>query len=104
MKKIRKGDLVISIAGKSKGQTGSVLEMLGDKVKVTGLNQVIKHQKPNPAKGDEGGRKSIEMPLHISNIALYNPATKKADRVGIRLLEDGRKVRYFKSNNEIVDV
>lgn len=103
MNKIRKGDDVIVIAGKDKGKRGSVLRMLDGKLVVEGANRVKKHQKPNPIKGTTGGIVEKEMPLDISNVALFNPATKKADRVGIRELEGGRKVRYFKSNGEVID-
>ncbi len=104
MRKIRKGDEVIAIAGKDKGKRGAVLRMAGEfSVVVEGINRVKKHQKPNPVKGDQGGIVEKEMPIHISNVALYNPATQKASRVGIRVLEDGRRVRFFKSNGEVVD-
>ena len=103
MNKIRKGDDVIVIAGKDKGKRGPVLRMLDGKVVVEGANKVKKHQKPNPIKGTGGGIVEKEMPLDISNVALFNPATKKADRVGIRELEGGRKVRFFKSNGEMID-
>lgn len=103
MNKIRKGDDVIVVAGKDKGKRGSVLRMLEGKVVVEGANKVKKHQKPNPIKGSAGGIVEKEMPLDISNVALFNPATKKADRVGIKELEDGRKVRFFKSNGEVID-
>lgn len=102
MRKIRKDDDVIVIAGKDKGNRGSVLKVAGDYVVVSGINKVKKHQKPNPMKGAPGGIVEIEKPLHVSNIAIYNAATKKADRVGIKLLEDGRKVRVFKSSGEVI--
>ncbi|MBY0578711.1 MAG: 50S ribosomal protein L24 [Burkholderiales bacterium] len=103
MRKIRKSDDVVVITGKDKGKRGAVLRVLDDEhVLVTGVNQVKKHMKPNPGKGDQGGIVEKEMPIHVSNIAVYNPATKAADRVGIRVLEDGRKVRYFKSNGEVI--
>ncbi|MEM6405340.1 MAG: 50S ribosomal protein L24 [Pseudomonadota bacterium] len=101
--RIRKGDEVILIAGKDKGRRGQVLSMKGERILVENLNLVRKHVKPNPNAGEEGGIYPKEMPIHISNIALYNPMTEKADRVGFRILEDGRKVRVFKSNNEVVD-
>ncbi|OZB33301.1 MAG: 50S ribosomal protein L24 [Ferrovum sp. 34-44-207] len=97
MRKIRKGDEVIAITGKD---NRSVAEL---SLVVEGINRVKKHQKPNPVKGDQGGIIEKEMPINISNVALYNPATQKADRVGIRVLEDGRRVRFFKSNGEVVD-
>lgn len=104
MRKIRKGDEVIAIAGKDKGKRGAVLRVIGESAfLVDGINRVKKHQKPNPVKGDQGGIVEKEMPIHASNVALFNPATQKADRVGIRVLEDGRRVRYFKSNGEVVD-
>jgi large subunit ribosomal protein L24 len=103
MNKIRKGDDVIVIAGKDKGKRGTVLRMLEGKVLVEGANRVKKHQKPNPIKGTTGGIVEKEMPLDLSNVALFNPATKKADRVGIKELEDGRRVRFFKSNGEVID-
>jgi large subunit ribosomal protein L24 len=103
MNKIRKNDDVIVIAGKDKGNRGSVLSVLaGDRVLVAGVNKVKKHQKPNPVKGTTGGIVEVERPIHISNIAIYNAITKKADRVGVKQLEDGRKVRVFKSNGEVI--
>jgi large subunit ribosomal protein L24 len=103
MNKIKKNDDVIVIAGKDKGSRGSVLNVLdNDRVLVAGINKVKKHQKPNPVKGTSGGIVEIEKPIHISNIAIYNAATKKADRVGVKQLEDGRKVRVFKSNGEVI--
>ena len=105
MQKIRKGDDVIVRTGKDKGKSGRVTKILkGDKVLVEGINQVKKNQKPNPNAGVSGGIIVKDMPINISNIGLYNPETKKADRVGFKILEDGKKVRYFKSTNEIVDV
>ncbi len=103
MNKIRKGDEVIVITGKDKGKRGTVLSVLvGDQLLVEGVNVVKKHQKPNPMRGVVGGIVDKTMPIHISNIALFNPATQKADRVGIKTLEDGKKVRFFKSNSEVV--
>ena len=105
MAKITKGDDVIIRTGKDKGKSGRVTQILkGDKVLVEGINQVKKNQKPNPNAGISGGIIVKDMPINISNIGLYNPETKKADRVGYRFLEDGKKVRYFKSTNEVVDV
>jgi len=105
MNKIRKGDEVVIIAGKDKGRRGSVLKVLEkDRVLVENVNMVKKHQRPNPNANITGGIVDKEMPIHISNVMLYNPVTKKGDRVGLRKLEDGRKVRFFKSNNEVVDV
>ena len=104
MNKIRKGDDVVVIAGKDKGKRGTVLLWLdADRLVVGGINRVKKHTKPNPMKGEAGGIVEKEMPIHISNIALFNPVSKKADRVGLKTLEDGRKVRVFKSNGEVVD-
>jgi large subunit ribosomal protein L24 len=104
MQKIRKGDDVIVRAGKDKGKSGRVTKVLKDnKVLVEGINQVKKNQKPNPNAGVSGGIIVKDMPIDISNIGLYNPVTKKADRVGFKFLEDGKKVRYFKSTNEVVD-
>jgi len=104
MQKIKKGDDVIVRTGKDKGKSGRVTQVLKDgKVLVEGINQVKKSQKPNPNAGVTGGIVTKDMPIHISNIGLYNPATKKADRVGIKFLDNGKKVRYFKSTNEVVD-
>jgi large subunit ribosomal protein L24 len=102
MNKIRKNDDVIVITGKDKGNRGSVLSVAGDYVLVGGINKVKKHQKPNPVKGTSGGIVEIEKPIHISNIAIYNATAKKADRVGVKQLEDGSKVRVFKSNGEVI--
>jgi large subunit ribosomal protein L24 len=104
MKNIRKGDEVIVTAGKDKGRRGTVLRVDGDKVLVENLNVVKKHQKPNPAKNVAGGIIEKEMPLHLSNVMLFNPVSKKGDRVGVKSLEDGRRVRIFRSNNEVVDI
>ncbi len=103
MNKIRKGDNVIVLTGKDKGKRGAVTRVDEESVVVEGINRVKKHARPNPMKGLPGGIVEKEMPIHISNIALFNPATQKADRVGIKVLEDGRKVRVFKSNGEVVD-
>ncbi|MBK7462927.1 MAG: 50S ribosomal protein L24 [Betaproteobacteria bacterium] len=103
MEKIRKGDDVIVLTGKDKGKRGSVLRRIDeDHVLVDGVNRAKKHMKPNPVKGVAGGIVDKDMPIHLSNVALFNPATKKADRVGFKVLEDGRKVRVFKSNGELV--
>ena len=105
MKRLRKGDQVIVISGKDKGRQGTVLKVMADdRVLVESINMVKKHTKPNPMQGVEGGIVEKEMPLHISNVMLFNPVTNKCDRVGFKLLEDDRKVRYFKSNGEVVDV
>lgn len=105
MQKIRKGDEVIVIAGRDKGRRGSVARRVdADHVVVDGVNRVKKHQRPNPMKGETGGIVERDMPIHVSNVALFNPATQKGDRVGIKQLEGGRKVRVFKSNGEQLDV
>ena len=104
MRKIKKGDDVIIISGKDKGKRGSVLRVIDDRVVVENCNMAKKHVKPNPNTGETGGIVEKEMPLHISNVALFNPAANKGDRVGIKTLEDGRKVRFYKSNNEVVDI
>lgn len=105
MQKIKKGDDVVVLTGKDKGKSGKVVALVSsDKVLVSGINSVKKHQKPNPNKGITGGIIDKDMPIHISNIGIYNPDTKKAGRVGFKVLDDGKKVRYFKSNNEIIDV
>ena len=105
MRKIRKGDDVMVMAGRDKGKRGTVLRIVdAEHLVVEGTNKVKKHQRPNPMKGVTGGIIEKEMPLHVSNVALYDPATKKASRVGIRAMDDGRRVRYFKSNGEVVDV
>jgi large subunit ribosomal protein L24 len=103
MRKIKKNDDVIVIAGKDKGNRGNVLQVLGDHLLVGGINKVKKHQKPNPVKGLTGGIVEKELPIHISNVAIYNAAASKGDRVGIKTLEDGRKVRVFKSSGEMID-
>jgi len=104
MQKIKKGDDVIVLVGKDKGKSGRVSKVLSNSlVLVEGINQVKKCQKPNPNAGIQGGIVTKDMPINISNIALYNPTTKKADRVGFKFLEDGKKVRYFKSTNEVID-
>jgi large subunit ribosomal protein L24 len=105
MKKIRKGDQVYVTTGKDKGKRGTVLRVLPtDQVIVEGINVVKRHTKPNPTLGTPGGIVQKEAALHVSNVAIFNPMTSKPDRVGIKTLEDGRKVRFFKSNNEVVDV
>ena len=105
MKRLRKGDQVVVVSGKDKGRQGTVLKVTDDdRVLVESINMVKKHTKPNPMQGIEGGIVEKEMPLDVSNVMLFNPVTNKADRVGFKTLEDGRKVRYFKSNGEVVDV
>ncbi len=104
MEKIRKGDEVIVIAGKDKGKRGTVLRRVGeDHLVVEGVNRVKKHVRPNPVKGVTGGIVEKDMAIHISNVALVNPATGKAERVGFKLLEDGKKVRVFKSSGQTVE-
>ena len=104
MEKIRKGDDVIVTAGKDKGKRGAVLRVVDARhLVVEGVNRVKKHQRPNPVKGLTGGIVDKDMPIDISNVALFNPQTKKGDRVGFKLMQDGRKVRVFKSNGEMVD-
>lgn len=104
MKKLRSGDEIIVIAGKNKGSIGKIKQILeNDRVLVEGINLVKKHQKPNPALQEQGGIVEKEAPLHISNVAILNPATGKADRVGISIDEDGNKSRVFKSNGEAVN-
>ena len=104
MEKIRKGDQVVVTTGKDKGKRGAVLRVVDtSRVVVEGVNRVKRHTRPNPVKGQPGGILDKEMPIHISNVALFNPGTGKADRVGFRSLDDGRKVRFFKSNGEVTD-
>ena len=104
MKRIRKGDSVVVTAGREKGRTGTVVGVQADgRVLVENVNMVKKHQRPNPQRGVQGGIVQKEAALHASNVALLNPATKKADRIGVRTLKDGRKVRFYKSNGELVD-
>ena len=103
MDKIRKGDEIVVIAGKDKGKRGTVrVRVDAEHVVVEGVNRAKKHVKPNPVKGVVGGKVDKDMPLHVSNVSLYNPTTQKADRVGFKLLEDGTKVRVFKSSGEVV--
>ena len=103
MNKIRKGDEIIVLAGRDKGMRGTVLRVLEGALVVDGVNRVRKSVKPNPMKGTVGGFVDKDMPIDISNVALFNSATGKASRVGIKSLEDGRQVRYFKSNGEVID-
>ena len=105
MNKIKKGDQVIVLTGKDKGRQGQVIQVTKNrKVLIENVNLVKKHQKGNPNTGEESGILEKEMPIHISNVMLLNPITKKGDKVGFKILEDGRKVRFFKSNNEVVDI
>ena len=105
MHKIHRGDDVIVIAGKDKGRRGTVLKVLDDKrVVVETINMAKKHQKPNPNAGVSGGIVEREMPLDISNVMVFNPSTNKGDRIGFKVLKDNKKVRFFKSSGEVVDV
>jgi large subunit ribosomal protein L24 len=105
MKRIKKGDEVVILAGKDKGRRGTVMLVFpNNRVLVENVNMLKKHVKPNPNAGESGGILDKEMPLHISNVMLFNPATGKGGRIGFKRLEDGRKVRYFKSNGEVVDI
>lgn len=105
MNRIRKGDTVVVMVGKDRGRQGTVLRMLpGNRVVVEGLNLVKRHTKPNPQAGLPGGIVEREAPLDLSNVQIYNPTTQRPDRVGFRSLEDGRKVRFFKSNEEVIDI
>ena len=104
MQRIKKGDEVVVLSGRDKGKRGTVLRRVdADHVVVEGVNRVKKHQRPNPMKGETGGIIDKDLPIHVSNVALFNPATKKADRAGIKVLEGGKKVRVFKDNGEQVD-
>ncbi len=104
MRKIRKGDQVVVVAGRDRGKRGLVLAVEGDRVLVEGVNLVKKHQKPIPMRQVAGGIVEKPMPIHVSNVGLLNPATNRTEKVGFRLLADGRKVRYFKTTNEVVDL
>lgn len=103
MNRIRKGDQVVVIAGKDKGKKGEVVRVAGDKVVVSNVNVVKRHTKPNPQAGQAGGVIEREAPIHISNVMLFNPATGKGERVAFKVLEDGRKLRVFRSSGEAVD-
>ncbi len=103
MLKIKRDDEVIVIAGRDKGKRGKVVRVLADRVIVAGINLIKKHQKPNPQAGVAGGIIEKEASIHTSNVAIYNPATKQADRVGFKVLENGDKIRVFKSNGEAVE-
>ena len=103
-RKIRKGDQVVILSGKDKGRQGAILQVLDDEhVLVEGINVAKRHTRPNPQAGKQGGIVSKEMPLHVSKVAIFNPATKKADRVAFKTLADGKKVRSFSSNGEMLD-
>jgi large subunit ribosomal protein L24 len=104
MKKIRKGDQVVVLTGRDRGRRGAVIQVLGDgRVLVESVNMVKKHQKPNPQGGKQGGIVEKEMPLAVSKVAIWNPAAKKGDRIGVKTLTDGKRVRFFKSNGEMLD-
>ena len=104
MHRIRKGDEVVVLSGRDKGKRGTVMRRVdAEHVVVEGVNRVKKHQRPNPMKGQTGGIVDKDLPIHVSNVALFNPATKKGDRIGVKTLQDGRKVRVFKDNGEQVD-
>jgi len=105
MKKLKKGDSVIIIAGKDKGKKGEILKIIEpDKLVISNINLAKKHVKPNPNKQETGGILEREMPMHISNIMILNPLTKKGDKIGFKKLEDGKKVRVYKSNQEVIDI
>ena len=105
MNKLKKGDPVIVIAGKDKGKKGEIIKVMDNgKVLITDVNLVKKHVKPNPNKEETGGIIEREMPLHASNIMIYNPISKKADKIGFKTLENGKKVRIYKSNKEVIDI
>lgn len=106
MNRIKKGDEIIVITGKDKGRRGTVIRVNeeDDRVLIEGINIVKKHQKPNPNAGVQGGIVDEEREIHLSNVMLYNSVTDKGDRIGIKTLEDGLKVRFFKSSNEVVDI
>lgn len=103
MLKIKRNDEVVVIAGRDKGKRGKVIKVLEGKLLVSGVNVVKKHQKPNPQRGTQGGIVDKEAPIEASNVAIFNPQTQKADRVGFKILEDGKKVRCFKSTNEVIE-
>ena len=103
MNRIRKGDQVVVITGKSKGQRGDVIRVAGDHVFVSNVNLVKRHTKPNPQANQPGGIVEREAPIHLSNVMLFNPATSKGERVGFKTLDDGRKVRVYRSSGEVVD-
>ena len=103
MNRIRKGDHVVVTAGKDKGKRGDVVRVAGDKLVVSNINVIKRHTKPNPQAGQPGGVIEREAPIHISNVMLFNPASGKGERIGIKVLEDGRKVRVFRSSGEAVD-
>ncbi len=103
MKKLRKGDQVVVLSGKDKGRTGEITRVLEDAVLVQGVNVAKKHHRGNPQKNQPGGLLDKEMPLHVSKVAIWNAGSKKADKVGVKSLADGKRVRFLKSNNEVLD-
>ncbi len=103
MNRIKKGDQVVVTAGKDKGKKGDVVRVAGDKVVVANINIIKRHTKPNPQANQPGGVIEREAPIHISNVMLFNPASGKGERIGIKVLEDGRKLRVFRSSGEAVD-
>ena len=103
MNRIKKGDQVVVIAGKDKGKKGDVVRVAGDKVVVSNINMIKRHTKPNPQANQPGGVIEREAPIHISNVMLFNPASGKGERIGVKVLEDGRKLRVFRSSGEAVD-
>ena len=103
MNRIRKGDQVVVISGKDKGKRGDVVRVAGDKIVVSNINVIKRHTKPNPQAGQPGGVIEREAPIHISNVMLFNPATGKGERVAFKVLEDGRKLRVFRSSGEAID-
>ena len=103
MNKIRKGDTVVVLSGKDKGRQGTVLAIDGEKITVENINKAKKHQKPNPQRNVAAAIIDKAMPMHISKVAIWNVGAKKADRVGIKQLNDGKRVRFFKSNGEVID-
>ena len=103
MNRIKKGDQVVVIAGKDKGKRGDVVRVAGDKLVVSNINIIKRHTKPNPQAGQPGGVIEREAPIHISNVMLFNPATGKGERIGFKVLEDGRKLRVFRSSGEAID-
>jgi large subunit ribosomal protein L24 len=104
MKKLKKGDQVVVLSGKDKGRTGEITRVFEDTVLIQGVNVAKKHQRGNPQKNQPGGLLDKEMPLHVSKVAIWNAGSKKADRVGVKTLADGKRVRFLKSNNEVLDV
>ena len=103
MNRIKKGDHVVVTAGKDKGKRGDVVSVAGDKVVVSNVNLVKRHTKPNPQANQPGGVIEREAPIHVSNVMLFNPATGKGERIGTKVLEDGRKLRVFRSSGEAID-